>query len=163
MHPLPLQPFTAVFGQTRRVHWDATVAFGGVRYSVPHQLIDARVWVRNQGEEVIVTVETPDGPAEAARHAQGTPGNPQIKAEHYPHPVDAGERLPEATSAEEALFLSLGSGAADWLVEAAAAINSDTTPTPFSVGAGSEVLLASAVRYRPGQVNFVQVLAPSRF
>jgi transposase len=121
LHPLPLQPFTAVFGQTRRVNWDATVAFGGVRYSVPHQLIDARVWVRNQGEEVIVTVETPEGPAEVARHAQGTPGNPQINAEHYPHPVDAGERLPEATSAEEALFLSLGSGAADWLVEAAAA------------------------------------------
>jgi len=61
LHPLPLQPFTAVFGQTRRVRWDATVTFGGVRYSVPHQLIDARVWVRNQGEEVIVTVEGPTG------------------------------------------------------------------------------------------------------
>jgi transposase len=121
LHPLPFQPFAAVFGQTRRVHWDATVAFGGVRYSVPHQLIDARVWVRNQGEEVIVTVETPEGPAEVARHAQGTPGSPRIKDEHYPHPVDAGERLPEATSAEEAVFLSLGQGAADWLVEAAAA------------------------------------------
>lgn len=121
LHPLPLQPFTAVFGQTRRVNWDATVSFAGVRYSVPHQLIDARVWVRHHGEEVIVTVESPDGPAEAARHRRGTPGNPQIKDEHYPHPVDVGERLPEATSAEEAAFLSIGPGAAQWLVEAAAA------------------------------------------
>lgn len=121
LHPLPLQPFTAVFGQTRRVNWDATVSFAGVRYSVPHQLIDARVWVRHQGEEVIVTVESPDGPAEAARHPRGVPGNPQIKDEHYPHPVDAGERLPQATSAEEAAFLAIGPGAAQWLVEAAAA------------------------------------------
>jgi transposase len=121
LHPLPLQPFTAVFGETRRVNWDATVAFGGVRYSVPHQLIDARVWVRNQGEEVIVTIEHPDGPAEVARHARSTPGNPQINNEHYPHRDDAGERLPVATSAEEAAFLALGPGAAQWLVEAAAA------------------------------------------
>jgi transposase len=121
LHPLPLRPFTAVFGQTRRVHWDATVSFGGVRYSVPHQLIDARVWVRNQGEEVIVTVESTDGPAEVARHTVSTPGNPQINNEHYPHQVDAGERLPVATSAEEAAFLGLGPGAAEWLVEAAAA------------------------------------------
>ncbi len=121
LHPLPLAPFTAVFGETRRVNWDATVAFGGVRYSVPHQLIDARVWVRNQGEEVIVTVEFPDGPAEVARHRRGTPGNPQINDEHYPHRDDAGERQPVATSAEEAAFLGLGPGAAQWLVEAAAA------------------------------------------
>lgn len=121
LHPLPVAPFTAVFGQTRRVNWDATVSFAGVRYSVPHQLIDARVWVRHQGEEVIVTVESPDGPAEAARHPRGTAGNPQINDAHYPHPVDAGERLPEATSAEEAAFLGLGPGAAQWLIEAAAA------------------------------------------
>jgi transposase len=120
LHPLPLQPFTAVFGETRRVNWDATVAFGGVRYSVPHQLIDARVWVRNQGEEVIVTVEFLDGPTEVARHAKSTPGNPQINNEHYPHRDDAGERRPIATSAEEAAFLGAGPGAAEWLVEAAA-------------------------------------------
>lgn len=120
LHPLPLRPFTAVFGQTRRVNWDATVSFNSVRYSVPHQLIDARVWVRHQGEEVIVTVESPEGPAEVARHAVSTPGNPQINNEHYPHPVDAGERLPVATSAEEAAFLGLGPGAAQWLIEAAA-------------------------------------------
>src|SRR3989440_651690 len=59
LHPLPLQPFTAVFGQTRRVNWDATVSFAGVRYSVPHQLIDSRVWVRHQAEEVVVPRESP--------------------------------------------------------------------------------------------------------
>jgi transposase len=121
LHPLPNRPFTAVFGQTRRVNWDATVAFDGVRYSVPHQLVDTRVWVRHQGEEVIVTAETSDGPAEVARHRQGTPGNPQIRDEHYPDRPEAGQRLPQPTSAEEAAFLALGEGAAQWLIEAAAA------------------------------------------
>jgi hypothetical protein len=121
LHPLPNRPFTAVFGQTRRVNWDATVAFDGVRYSVPHRLVDTRVWVRHQGEEVIVTVETGDGPAEVARHQRGTPGNPQIRDEHYPDRPEAGQRLPQPTSPQEAAFLALGEGASQWLVEAAAA------------------------------------------
>ena len=53
LHPLPSRAFTSVFGQTRRVNWDGTVQLDSVRYSVPHQLIDTRVWVRQHGEEVI--------------------------------------------------------------------------------------------------------------
>jgi hypothetical protein len=121
LHPLPNHRYTAVFGQTRRVCWDATVSVDGVRYSVPHQLVDTRVWVRHQGEEVIVTAETGDGPAEVARHQRSTPGNPRISDEHYPDRPDAGQRLPKPTSPEEATFLALGDGAAQWLVEAAAA------------------------------------------
>jgi transposase len=120
LHPLPERPYTTVFGQTRRVNWDGTVHFDAVRYSVPHQLIDTRVWVRHHGEEVIVTAVGADGPQEVARHDVGRPGTPQIRDEHYPHRDNPGDRVPRATSVEESAFLSIGDGAAQWLVEAAA-------------------------------------------
>jgi transposase len=133
LHPLPDRPFTVAFGTTRRVNWDATVSVEGVRYSVPHQLVDTRVWVRFHGDDLVITAVDPaiqgggpgTGPVEVARHARSTPGNPSIQAEHYPPETAAaaaaGERVPRASSAEEAAFLALGPGAAAWLVEAAAA------------------------------------------
>lgn len=121
LHPLPGRAYTSVFGQTRRVNWDGTVHFDAVRYSVPHQLIDTRVWVRHHGEEVIVTAVGASGPEEVARHPAGRPGVPEIQDEHYPAREDPGERTPKATSAEEAAFLALGEGASQWLIEAAAA------------------------------------------
>lgn len=121
LHPLPERPFTSAFGETRRVNWDGTVHFDAVRYSVPHQFVDARVWVRHHGEEVIVTAVDGDGPAEVARHPRGTPGTPQIRDEHYPHRHHDSDRTPRATSPEEAEFLAIGEGASAWLVEAAAA------------------------------------------
>lgn len=122
LHPLPERPFTAAFGTTRRVCWDATISVEGVRYSVPHELVDSRVWARFHGDELIVTAVAEQGPAEVARHARSRPGNPSIKDEHYPDRGDKdGGRTPKATSAEEAAFLALGPGAAAWLVEAAGA------------------------------------------
>jgi transposase len=121
LHPLPDNPFTVAFGTTRRVNWDATVSVEGVRYSVPHTLVDTRVWVRFHGDELIVTAVDDHGPIEVARHRRSTPGNPSINDEHYPpRPDHHGERVPRATSAEEAAFLGLGPGAASWLTEAAA-------------------------------------------
>jgi transposase len=123
LHPLPTTPFTVAFGTTRRVNWESTVSVEGVRYSVPHQLVDTRVWVRFHGDDLVVTAVGADGPVEVARHARSTPGTPSIQAEHYPPPSSAaaadGERAPRATSAEETAFLALGPGAASWLVEAA--------------------------------------------
>ncbi|MFQ6331598.1 IS21 family transposase (plasmid) [Nocardia sp. CWNU-33] len=122
LHPLPSAPFTVAFGTTRRVNWDSTVSVEGVRYSVPHTLADTRVWVRFHGDELIVTSVGDHGPVEVARHARSTPGNPSITDEHYPpRPDHHGERVPRATSSEEVAFLTLGPGAAAWLVEAAAA------------------------------------------
>ena len=124
LHPLPTRPFTVAFGTTRRVNWDATVSVDGVRYSVPHQLVDTRVWVRFHGDELVVTAVGEQGPEQVARHPRSTPGSPSIQAEHYPPPTAAaaahGQRPPRATSAEEATFLALGPGAAAWLVQAAA-------------------------------------------
>jgi transposase len=122
LHPLPGQAFTVAFGTTRRVNWDCTISVEGVRYSVPHELVDTRVWARFHGDELIVTAVGEDGPVEVARHARSTPGTPVINDEHYPPRGDKdGDRVPKATSAEEAAFLALGPGAASWLVEAAAA------------------------------------------
>ena len=89
LHVLPEQPVTVAFGQTRRVCWDCTISVDGVRYSVPHQHVDDRVWVRwcrrGTGRH---RRSTADGPREIARHQRGQRGRPQIRDEHYPadHP-----------------------------------------------------------------------------
>lgn len=123
LHPLPAQPFTVAFGTTRRVNWDCTISVDGVRYSVPHDLVDTRVWARFHGDELIVTAVTGDGPTVVARHQRAQPGNPSIADEHYPPQTrrnDTDERPPRAHTAEEASFLALGPGAAAWLTEAGA-------------------------------------------
>jgi transposase len=125
LHPVPEEAFTAAFGQTRRVSRDSTISFGGSRYSVPHTLVDRRVWVREAAEEVVAVHADPGNPrgaVEVARHAVRAPGNPSICDEHYPPaPPGALERRPHPKSAEEEAFLAIGEGAKLWLVEAAAA------------------------------------------
>jgi hypothetical protein len=126
LHVLPAQPVAIAFGLTRRVGWDSTISVEGVRYSVPHTYIDERVWVRWCGEELVITVIDGDGPVEITRHVRGQRGRPQIRDEHYPasHPgrrALPGDRTPRAANPAEAAFLSIGDGAAAWLVEAAAA------------------------------------------
>ncbi|WP_327037949.1 IS21 family transposase [Micromonospora maris] len=124
LHPLPARAFTVAFGTTRRVNWDCTISVDGVRYSVPHHLVDTRVWARFHGDELIVTAVSEDGPAEVARHQRAQPGRPSIRDEHYPprsRQSDTAQRVPRARTADEAAFLALGPGAAAWLVEAAAA------------------------------------------
>jgi hypothetical protein len=63
LHPLPAKAFTVAFGTTRRVNWDGTISVEGVRYSVPHQLVDTRVWARFHGDELIVTAVGDQGPS----------------------------------------------------------------------------------------------------
>ena len=91
------QPFTVAFGTTRRVNWDATISVEGVRYSVPHQLIDTRVWVRFHGDDLVVTAVGEHGADEVARHARSTPGSPSIQAEHYPPQTAAAAANGERT------------------------------------------------------------------
>ncbi|MFE2545034.1 Mu transposase domain-containing protein [Actinacidiphila glaucinigra] len=43
LHPVPEQPFTTAFGEIRRVGKDSTISVESIRYSVPDQLVDARV------------------------------------------------------------------------------------------------------------------------
>ena len=122
LHVLPDRPYTAVFGETRKVSWSATISFGGVTYSVPHTLVDETVWVRVDGDEVVATHCSPTGAVEVARHRRSTPGRPVIDDDHYPpRPPGALGRQPKPTNPAEVEFLSLGDGARLWLVEAASA------------------------------------------
>jgi hypothetical protein len=122
LHRLPVTAFTAAFGETRKVSSTSMISFGGVSYSVPHQLIDAEVWVRVDGDEIVVTHLSGKGAGEVARHRCSTPGNPRIDDSHYPtRPTGALNRQPKASNTAEAEFLVLGDGARLWLIEAAAA------------------------------------------
>ena len=122
LHRLPDVAYTAVFGETRHVSWSATISFGGVQYSVPHTLADSVVWVRIEGNELVVTHLAGRGATEVARHLLSTPGHPRIDDAHYPpRPPGALERRPKATNDAELAFLALGEGARLWLVEAGAA------------------------------------------
>jgi transposase len=120
LHQIPDRPFSAVFGETRRVSWDSTISVAGARYSVPHQFVDDRVWVRFGGDELIVTAVGESGPAEIARHQRAHPGNPSIHDEHYPPRTVGPDRLPRPGTAAEAAFLAIGEGAVQWLTEATA-------------------------------------------
>jgi transposase len=122
MHRLPRLPHTLCFGQTRKVDRQSTVSIGDAIYSVPHELIGERVWVRAEGEQLIVVhVDQDAGPREVARHPLTTPGRPSIEDEHYPpRPAGALERRPRARNSEEREFLAIGDGAERWLKRAAA-------------------------------------------
>ena len=122
LHRLPRLPHTLCFGETRKVNWQSLISVGGAQYSVPHELVDQRVWARSTGEElVVIHVDGPGGPREVARHRLTTPGRPSVQDEHYPpKPAGALERKPTARGAEERAFLELGPGAERWLIQAAA-------------------------------------------
>ena len=122
LHALPAAPYTAVFGETRKVSWSSTISFGGVTYSVPHTLADETVWVRVDGDQIVVVHCAPTGPIEVARHQRSTPGHPMIDDAHYPpRPTGPLGRQPKPASAAEAEFLAIGEGARLWLIEAASA------------------------------------------
>jgi hypothetical protein len=123
LHRLPRLPHTMCFGETRKVNWQSLISVGGAQYSVPHELVDQRVWARHDGEELIVVhVDGHLGPREVARHRLTTPGRPSVQDQHYPpRPEGALERRPRARTDEERAFLTLGDGAEAWLIKAAAA------------------------------------------
>jgi transposase len=123
LHRLPRVPHTICFGQTRKVNWQSTISVGGAIYSVPHELVDERVWARIDGSELIVVhVDGLAGPREGARHELTTPGRPALCDQHYPpKPAGALERKPRPRTLEERAFLTLGESAEQWLIAAAAA------------------------------------------
>ncbi len=84
------------------------------------------MWVRVEGEELLITATLVGGLTEVARHRLSTPGNPRIDLSHYPdHPQDPDGSprppRPQARNQAEETFLALGPGAHSWLVEAGAA------------------------------------------
>lgn len=122
LHRLPERPYTAVLGETRRVSWSSTISYGGVTYSVPHRLVEESVWVRVDGDEIVVCHCSAEGVSEVARHRRSTPGHPVIDDAHYPPRPDGPlARKPKPHNPAEVEFLAIGEGARSWLVEAASA------------------------------------------
>jgi hypothetical protein len=121
LHRLPDAPYTAAFGESRRVGWSSVVSYRGARYSVPQAHCDTRVWVRTVGDEVIIVAGEGSGAEEVARHKTVPPGGSCICDEHYPQRSrEPRERRPRPTSRSEAQFLALGEGAKRYVVEGAA-------------------------------------------
>lgn len=123
LHHVPDDPYVAALGETRVVTRSSVISLGGTRYSVPHPLIDETVWVRVDGDEVVIVHRGADGVREVARHATAAPGNPQLDLAHYPARSTSRilDHTPKPRTPAEAAFLQLGPGAAAWLTRAAAA------------------------------------------
>lgn len=124
LHVLPVEAATAALGESRIVGDDQTIRFGSVRYSTPDGHQGQGVWCRVVGGELVIVGRRKGALAEIARHRLSTPGNPQIRDEHYPHhPAGNGPHppRPRARTDAEAAFLAIGDGAERWLIEAAAA------------------------------------------
>src|SRR5436190_2281726 len=122
LHALPDTPFTTVFGVTRGVGKNLPlVQFDGGEYSVPDDYVGQDVWVRQQDDEIVIVHVGRDGPHEIARWEPTVPGQPRHNSAHFgPPPEGPLQRTPKARTVDEAAFLAIGSGAAQWLMAAAA-------------------------------------------
>ena len=87
LHAVPADPFTAAFGETRAVGWSSTLNHRGARYSVPHQWVDQRVWVRVEGDQLVVVATPTSGPVEIARHRLVGPGQVSAGRGALPEPA----------------------------------------------------------------------------
>jgi len=122
LHPLPAEPFTAVFGVTRGVGKNLPlINFDGGEYSVPDDYVGQDVWVRQQDDEIVIVHVGGDGAHEIARWERTVPGQPRHNSAHFgPPPEGPLHRTPKARTPDEAAFLVLGPGAQQWLITAAA-------------------------------------------
>ena len=113
LHRLPRLPHTLCFGETRKVNWQSLISVGGAQYSVPHELVDQRVWARSTGEElVVIHVDGPAGPREVARHRLTTPGRPSDQGRALPAPAGgrAGAHAREPAAPRSVRSSQLGDG-----------------------------------------------------
>ena len=62
LHWLPRLPHTLCFGETRKVDWQATVQRGGARTRSRTSSIGEHVWVRADGEQLVVVHIDHQGP-----------------------------------------------------------------------------------------------------
>src|SRR5436305_3654920 len=122
LHPLPDEPFTAVFGVTRSVGENVPVIhFEGGEYSVPDDYAGQEVWVRQHDDEIVIVHVGRHGAHEVARWEPTVPGQPRHDPTHFgPPPEGPLHRTPRPRTPDEAAFLALGPGAQEWLITAAA-------------------------------------------
>ena len=104
-------------GETRKVDRLSTVRFGSARYSVPAELIGAKVEVIAGAREVAIY----SGDTEVCRHPLVAPGEVSILDDHYGKPAAKPRRAIRPTSSAERAFVALGGVAEDFLRAAAGA------------------------------------------
>jgi transposase len=120
LHAIPTEPYSVALGETRTVSWSSLISFGGSRYSVPYQLCEEVVFVRRDGDEVVITATDEGGAREVARHRVAGKGQITLLDAHYPERPVGPERAPKATTSAEAEFLAIGEGSKRYLAEMAA-------------------------------------------
>lgn len=120
LHAIPGDPYSVALGETRSVSWSSLISFQGSRYSVPYQLCEEVVFVRRDGDEVVITASDVNGAREVARHQVAPKGQLTLVDEHYPERSPGPIRTPKANSGSEATFLAIGEGAKRYLAEMAA-------------------------------------------
>lgn len=117
---LPQAPFTSAFGTTRRANRTSLISYGGAQYSVPHAFSEETVWVRVDGDELVVVGREDAGLGEIARHRCALPGRRVIDPSHFPAaPPGPLRRRPRPRSEREREFLQIGGNAERWLLKAA--------------------------------------------
>ena len=103
LHPIPAAPFTAALGETRSVATDQTIRFGSVRYSTPPGLVGREVWVRADGEELVITANrttTASGPGRGGPAPAVDAGEPADRPVPLPRPSPTARRVTEAAAAQ---------------------------------------------------------------
>jgi transposase len=122
LHSLPALAYTAAFGVTRKVgEIIPVIQFEGGEYSVPDDYAGQEVWVRQHDDEIVIVHVGRAGAHEIKRWAPTVPGQPRHDpADFGPPPEGPLHRSPKARTSDEAAFLAIGSGAAQWLLAAAA-------------------------------------------
>lgn len=118
---LPARPYAGELGQQRAPDSSALISWKSVQYSVPDALVGETVWVREQGDQLIVAATGGDaGLREVARHRLARSGR-VVDDDHYPDHDTPGpiERKPKPRNQAEREFLAIGPGAGVWLKAAA--------------------------------------------
>lgn len=107
LHAVPATACTLAFGVTRQVGMvSPMVQHAWCQYSVPYQLRGQTVWVRDDGDDIIIVHVGATGPVEVARHARGAPDSPRLDGAHFPPaPEGALARTAVPATVADAEFL----------------------------------------------------------
>jgi hypothetical protein len=163
LHAIPDAPYNVALGETRTVSWSSIISFQGARYSVPYQLCEEVVFVRRDGDEVVIVATDANGAREVARHLVGQRGQRPCATSTIRRAAATPSASPVPLLAEEAEFLAIGEGARRYLAEAAitgqrhieeaaaeaVALVGRTEPGPVDEALG---LAALAGRFEPGDL-----------
>jgi transposase len=91
--PLPTSPYDMGVWKRLKLHRDCHVVLDGAYYSAPHRLVGQTLWVRGNGQQVVVFHDY----ERIATHRWGPPGTRRTIDSHYPpHKVAVLRATPQA-------------------------------------------------------------------